>query len=146
MIPSWSFTGWGLALNTAFGLAALVLAWRIERQVKASRETMAEGGIVPEALEAASYGVPYLLNHFWPPAHHIYNERLPIQVRVWTKDRFVCPEMYRAKIGDLVPVFEDTDGNTYWYEVFGFAWAPGDDHIVSPKEFDLRFRERRTPK
>ena len=43
-----------------------------------------------------------------------------------------------AKVGDEVPLIEK-DRKRHVYKVVGISYAPGDDHIVSPKHFDLEY-------
>lgn len=121
--------------------AALLLAFVLLRR-RDRAATIAEAMPTEQEQAAGDYGIDYELREFWPPASYIYNERLPSGLKVWTKNKYLCPEMYDAKIGDMVPVYEDTEGNVYWYVLHGWSRASGDDHIVSPMQFNLRFWHR----
>lgn len=85
---------------------------------------------------AASCGLPVIVERFWPPFTKEFHGK-----SVWKVNRYLCPELYDARIGDVCPICMDDDF-VYHYRVTGFSWASGSDHIVSPKEFWLQFAGR----
>lgn len=89
----------------------------------------------PLEAQAAEYGVPLEDRRFWPAFYCFDRTSLP---RAWVVNKMICPELYGAKIGDVVPVFADAS-NRYVYAVLGKSWAAGDDHIVSPAQFHIKF-------
>jgi len=90
--------------------------------------------------EAIRWGIPYHRRQFWP-AYYVFDKK-PIAdgIKHHVGDHgYICPGLYGAKnVGDIVPVFEG-HGLLFMYRVDGFSWASGDDHIVSPRQFNITF-------
>lgn len=86
-----------------------------------------------------------VIKNHWPPFYHEFNEEGDKTL----KGLEVLPFNTSAKTGDIVPVLVERDflrkiGFVYFYKITGVGRASGDDHIVSPKEYDLEFAFTRT--
>lgn len=88
--------------------------------------------------EAAVLGVPFEDRTFWPAFYVFDKTPLKNGASHWVNRGFICPELYEAKIGDVVPIFSDGE-RVFNYRVLGLSWAAGDDHIVSPRQFHIQF-------
>lgn len=83
-------------------------------------------------------GIPYEDQKFWP-AWYVFKQEDPLRPATIRGPRgAICPELYKSEVGDTVLVFS-MDGTEHFYQVLGHSWAPGDDHIVSPREFHIRY-------
>lgn len=92
--------------------------------------------------QASKYGVPFEDRKFWPGYYAFGRDKpLPNGAKVWSRDGHICPEMYKAKIGEVVPVYYD-DLHRYLYRIKGMGHFDGSDHIVSPRYFHIEFAGR----
>jgi hypothetical protein len=86
-------------------------------------------------IRAVSEGAPFEFKRFWPPFYIYFGTPAPGgAVRVLN-------DVYDAKVGDVVSVLLCPDGRVHRYKLLAEGRAPGDDHIVSPREFDLEYWE-----
>jgi hypothetical protein len=77
-----------------------------------------------------------LIKEYWPPGYfelasdkEILFRGYPMEVLDFDRD---------SEPGDTVP-FLVNDDNVWFYTIEGISYFPGNDHIVSPKQFDLVF-------
>lgn len=80
---------------------------------------------------AKKNGVPFFEKEFWPPAYISFSEKEYCGCKVLT-------ELYDARIGDIVTVLQD-ERLSHRYRLLADSVAGGDDHIVSPREFDIEY-------
>jgi hypothetical protein len=83
---------------------------------------------------AKAVGVPFEDEDFWPPYYLMMGQEVAPGIRC-INDNLA---LYRAAIGAVVPVME-SDGQRHYYRVRCWSYAPGHDHIVSPKQFDIEY-------
>lgn len=126
--------GWLKRLLTdPFGFDAKAAAEEMQRAVH-SRDTDVA---LHRRDDALRLGVPYEDTEFWPAAR-AFGPLASGHETVSGPRREICPELYGSRIGQIVPVFETKEGAAF-YEVLGFSVASGDDHIVSPRQFHIRY-------
>jgi hypothetical protein len=82
-------------------------------------------------LEAKKHGVPFFIKEFWPPYYISFGRKDFHGCRVLN-------DVYDIKVGERAAIMEG-NGLKHYYELMDISYAPGDDHIVSPKEFDLKY-------
>lgn len=80
-------------------------------------------------MKAKKEGMPFFLKDFWPPFYQNYGGKAPGKVLDW---------MYKARVGDVIPVFW-TSQKTHYYRLKCIGMASGSDHVVSPYQFDLEY-------
>lgn len=83
-------------------------------------------------LAAALNRVPYEIDQHWPPFYD----------KFYRGDRIagcrVIPFDYDKGVGDTLPLLTGR-GKVYVYKITQVHRAAGDDHIVSPLNFDLTY-------
>lgn len=82
---------------------------------------------------AAKRGIPFYLERYWPPFYISFanGERIAPGVTSLT-------DIYDFGFGDVAPVFRSAT-ETHFYRIVGTSRAAGDDHIVSPRKFDIEY-------
>lgn len=86
--------------------------------------------------KAKARGIPFWEESFWPPYYLNFGGKIP-GVAVLTA-------IYGAGLGDVVPVLQ-SETETHFYKVIYESRASGDDHIASPRQWDISYHhsERR---
>lgn len=86
---------------------------------------------------ARKFGIPFRDRMFWP-SYHI-NFRNPVGPGIEC-----LKEIYDAKyrVGSVAPIFR-SNGFTHFYRIKRTWHADGDDHIVSPRQWDIEYRYSR---
>jgi hypothetical protein len=92
-------------------------------------------------LAAWRAGVPFKIVDFWPP---FYLSKLGGSTEVCPGFHYVGgPGLYDGWPGDEVLLLVSADTRCF-YKITDKGVAPGDDHIVSPRTFDLEFSRTST--
>jgi hypothetical protein len=83
--------------------------------------------------KASRAGVPFQVKRLWPPYHITFGNPVP-----GFSGNVELIEPYGKYTGDIVPLFRTPSG-THYYTITADWRSPGDDHIVSPRQFDLEY-------
>lgn len=82
-------------------------------------------------LRAKRHGVPFKIAKFWPPCYISFVKKTYAGCEVLT-------DIYDANTGDIVPVLKGEEF-THFYILKSIGRAGGDDHIVSPLQFNIEY-------
>lgn len=72
-------------------------------------------------------GIPYSYDDFWPPFYISFGGKAA---------GMVLRKIYEASPGNVVPVIR-CDDETHFYKIISEGRASGDDHIVSPRQWNI---------
>ncbi len=144
----------GLATTSA----TLALPWCVPRSTTVG-PILTSGESGPSRLRPSkSWSAPMLKSL---RTLKFFRQRAAIATGVFFEDRDFWPAYYpyvgkklgghivhvdaisKAKVGDVVDLLVTPDGRIHRYRVLGWAWAAGDDHVISPKHYHLQFWETR---
>ena len=82
-------------------------------------------------IKAKKHGIRFSDKDFWPPFYISFTRKN-------CDGCYVLNFLYDAKVGDIVKVLQGNDF-VHSYILKGIGRASGDDHIVSPKEFNIEY-------
>lgn len=83
-------------------------------------------------LKAIYHRVPFQIKEFWNANCKDDKKIAGLSVKRFNESTY-------CGLGDTVGLLETKDGGRHIYKIIGITRFPGDDHIMSPYDYDLEY-------